>query len=150
MFSYLSITYKQWASATSRPRLYYFLRNGELLGHSPIRNGVRVVHFHPYCMSSCLRFCVMMFVTIFACYDVTSLGLLFVGRLMSVLLHTVVSDVLFYHILSSMLWCSLQLFYIVLCSVCLCHPRVCRRVHVLFVTHFFVGGFMSYLSPTCL
>jgi hypothetical protein len=45
----------------------------------------------------------MMFVTIFACYDVTSLGLLFVGRLMSVLLHTVVSDVLFYHILSSML-----------------------------------------------
>ena len=33
MSSYLSIPYKQWASAP------LFLRNGELLGHSPMHNG---------------------------------------------------------------------------------------------------------------
>ena len=38
MSSYLSIPYKQWASAP------LFLRKGELLGHSPILNSCMLVY----------------------------------------------------------------------------------------------------------
>jgi hypothetical protein len=44
MSSYLSIPQKQWASAP------LFLRNGELLGHSPIQKGrdwIQACNFYP-------------------------------------------------------------------------------------------------------